>query len=147
MDDLESCRGIVQELVKINLTKLEEKSDSSERPIRWELGACWVQHLLKNETVMKNVCGKPATNDENEIKGLGKQFKVLKSKSKESENVSKEREEDIRLSELDGEADLGKKSIDEHFETDLKELLSDEAFSRLQESETGLHLKVTLSST
>ncbi|VVA91423.1 unnamed protein product [Arabis nemorensis] len=141
LDDLESFRGIVEELVKMNLTKLEEKSDSSERPIRWELGACWVQHLLKNETVMKNVCGKPATNDESEIKGLGKQFKVLKSKSKESENVSKEREEDIRLSELDGEAHLVKKSIDEHFETDLKELLSDEAFSRLQESGTGLHLK------
>lgn len=133
MDDLESFRGIVQELVKINLTKLEEKRASFERPIRWELGSCWVQHLQKKEIVMENVFGKPATNDE-KIKGLGKQFKVLKSKNKKSENVSTVK------------ADLGKKSIDEHFETDLKELLSEKAFSRLKETGTGLHLKVIFSS-
>ncbi|CAL9215101.1 unnamed protein product [Arabidopsis halleri] len=140
-DDLESYRCIVQDLVKVNLTKLEEKRVSSVRPIRWELGSCWVQHLQKKET---DVCGKPATNDETElsIKGLGKQFKVLKSKSKKSESIStvKEKEKDIRLRELNGEADLGQKSIDGHF-TELKELLSEEAFSRLQETGTGLHLK------
>uniref|UniRef100_A0A1J3IKT3 Clustered mitochondria protein n=1 Tax=Noccaea caerulescens TaxID=107243 RepID=A0A1J3IKT3_NOCCA len=145
-DDLESFRCIVRELVKINLTKLEEKEASSERPLRWELGSCWVQHLQKKETVMENVPGKPEMNGETElsVKGLGKQFKVLKIKNKKSENIStvvKEKEEKISLRELDGEADQGQKRIDQHFETELKELLSDEAFSRLKESGTGLHLK------
>lgn len=74
-------------------------------------------------------------------------MKVLKSKSKKSESIStvKEKEKDIRLRELNGEADLGQKSIDGHF-TELKELLSEEAFSRLQETGTGLHSKVSFSS-
>lgn len=81
---------------------------------------------------------------------MGKHFKVLKSKSKKSENIStvkeKEAEKDSRLHKLNGEADLGQKSVDEHFETELKELLSEEAFSRLKETGTGLHLKVRFSS-
>lgn len=133
MDDLESFRCLVHELVKNNLTKLEEERESSERSIRWELGSCWVQHLQKKETVTEDVCGKPAMNGETDlsVKGLGKQFKVLKIKNKKSENTStvKEIEENISLRELDGEAEL-------------KELVSEEAFSRLQESGTGLHLKV-----
>lgn len=133
MDDLESFRCLVHELVKNNLTKLEEERESSERSIRWELGSCWVQHLQKKETVTEDVCGKPAMNGETDlsVKGLGKQFKVLKIKNKKSENTStvKEMEENISLRELDGEAEL-------------KELVSEEAFSRLQESGTGLHLKV-----
>ncbi|KAF8086900.1 hypothetical protein N665_0609s0031 [Sinapis alba] len=119
-DDLESFRSVVHELVKNNLTKLEEQRETSERPIRWELGSCWIQHLQKKETV---VCETPATNGETElsVKGLGTQFKVLKIKNKKS----------------DGEADLEQKNIDH----ELKELLSEEAFSRLKESGTGLHLK------
>nr|VDC65769.1 unnamed protein product [Brassica rapa] len=132
LDDLESFRCLVHELVKNNLTKLEEERESSERSIRWELGSCWVQHLQKKETVTEDVCGKPAMNGETDlsVKGLGKQFKVLKIKNKKSENTStvKEMEENISLRELDGEAEL-------------KELVSEEAFSRLQESGTGLHLK------
>ncbi|CAN8293312.1 unnamed protein product [Cochlearia groenlandica] len=137
--DLESYKCTVHELVKVNLTKLDEKSASSERPIRWELGSCWVQHLQKKEIVMENDSGKPVTNGETElsVKGLGKQFKVLKSKNKKIENGStmKEKEEDITG------GDLGHQSIDQHFETELKELLSEEAFSRLKESGTGLHLR------
>ncbi|KAL1203557.1 Protein REDUCED CHLOROPLAST COVERAGE 3 [Cardamine amara subsp. amara] len=140
LDDLESFRCIVQELVRNNLTKLEEKRVPSVRPIRWELGSCWVQHLQKKEI---EVCGKPATNDETElsIKGLGKQFKVLKSKSKKSDTISTVKEEDIRLHESNGDADIKQKSIDKHFETELKELISEEAFYRLKETGTGLHLK------
>lgn len=65
---------------------------------------------------------------------MGKQFKVLKIKNnnKKSENTS--------LSGLDGEADHLQQNL--HFEAELKELLSEEAFSRLKESGTGLHLKV-----
>ncbi|KAJ0257058.1 Tetratricopeptide repeat [Hirschfeldia incana] len=133
--DLESFRCVVHELVKNNLTKLEEERESSERSIRWELGSCWVQHLQKKETVMEDVCGKPAMNGETDlsVKGLGKQFKVLKIKNKKSENAS--------LSGLDGEADLEQKNIDPQFDHELKELLSEEAFCRLKESGTGLHLK------
>lgn len=134
-DDLESFRCVVHEQVKHYLTKLEEESASSERPIRWELGSCWVQHLQKKETVTEDVSGKPATNGETDlsVKGLGKQFKVLKIKNnnKKSENTS--------LSGLDGEADHLQQNL--HFEAELKELLSEEAFSRLKESGTGLHLK------
>ncbi|KAG2268380.1 hypothetical protein Bca52824_062935 [Brassica carinata] len=138
LDDLESFRCVVHELVKNNLLKLEEEKESSDRSIRWELGSCWVQHLQKKETVTEDLCGKPAMNGETDlsVKGLGKQFKVLKMKNKKSENTStvKGKEENISLRELDGEAD-------QHFEAELKELVSEEAFSRLKESGTGLHLK------
>lgn len=89
---------------------------------------------------MEDVSGKPAMNGETElsVKGLGKQFKVLKSKNKKSENTS--------LSGLDGEADLEQKNIDQHSEAELKELLSEEAFCRLKENGTGLHLKVIFAS-
>lgn len=83
---------------------------------------------------MEDVSGKPATNGEADlsVKGLGKQFKVLKIKNnKKSENTS-----------LDGEADHLQQNL--HFDHELKELLSEEAFSRLKESGTGLHLKVRL---
>lgn len=76
---------------------------------------------------------------------MGKQFKDLKSKSKKSENISAVNEKDTRLHELNEEDDLGQKSIDGLF-TELKELLSEEAFSRLKETGTGLHLKVSFSS-
>ncbi|KAL0723533.1 hypothetical protein Bca4012_038132 [Brassica carinata] len=130
LDDLESFRCVVHELVKNNLLKLEEEKESSERPIRWELGSCWVQHLRKKETVAEDVCGKPGET-ELSVKGLGKQFKVLKIKNKKSDNTSD-------LSGLDGEADLEQNP---HFDHELKEVLSEEAFSRLKASGTGLHLK------
>ncbi|KAF2547485.1 hypothetical protein F2Q70_00019984 [Brassica cretica] len=67
LDDLESFRCLVHELVKNNLTKLEEERESSERSIRWELGSCWVQHLQKKETVTEDLCGKPAMNGETDL--------------------------------------------------------------------------------
>ncbi|KAI3788935.1 hypothetical protein L2E82_01718 [Cichorium intybus] len=47
--NLESSRCVVRQVIKEILTNLE-KSEASGKPIRWELGSCWVQHLQKQET-------------------------------------------------------------------------------------------------
>ncbi|XP_010521533.1 PREDICTED: protein TSS [Tarenaya hassleriana] len=145
-NDIEPFRCLVHELVKENLTKLSEKPIASERPIRWELGYCWIQHLQKKESVMETASGTPTVDDDNEysVKGLGMQFKDLKIRNKKPGTTSSkgEKEEDSRLCRMNVEAELGQQRIHEsNFETELKELISEEAFSRLKESGTDLHLK------
>ncbi len=61
-----------------SLLKLQAESSQSPRPIRWELGACWVQHL-------QNQASGTADNKKNEdaklepaVKVLGKQGALLK---------------------------------------------------------------------
>ena len=68
------------------MQKLEDEPANSERPIRWELGSCWLQHLLKQETPVNH---SDSHEDDNEavepvVKGLGKQFKFLKKREKKT---------------------------------------------------------------
>ncbi|KAL4584573.1 hypothetical protein LXL04_009176 [Taraxacum kok-saghyz] len=127
--NLESPRCLVKRVIKESLTNLE-KSEASGKPIRWELGSCWVQHLQKQETSSGDNNSlsedKPATV----VKGLGKQFKMLKKREKNSSDDSTE------------ESSVSESDIKEsNSESELTQLIPEDAFLRLKESGTGLHLK------
>lgn len=142
------ARGVIKESLK----KLEDKPDKSERSIRWELGSCWVQHLQKQETKTENNSKNPGNDNDAEsaIKGLGKKFKLLKKREKKTgdeSNTYNMEELDVSSSSHVGldkeELNNGKFSS----QADLKELLSEDAFLRLKETGTDLHLKVSESFT
>ncbi|KAM0033371.1 putative clustered mitochondria protein [Helianthus debilis subsp. tardiflorus] len=135
--DIESFRCLVRRVIKESLTNLEKSTDSV-KPIRWELGSCWVQHLQKQEAPPGDNTEK--TNEDKAeavVKGLGKQFKMLKKREK--------KQSDIDCSDDAEESNLGQEesNIDSesNVDSELKNLVSEEAFLRLKESGTGLHLK------
>ncbi|XP_047340599.1 protein REDUCED CHLOROPLAST COVERAGE 3 [Impatiens glandulifera] len=138
--DLEISRSVVRQVITDSLMKLNDMSTVPEIPIRWELGSCWVQHLQKQETSTDK--SPKSSDDELNVKGLGKQFKKLKKRGKKSSIVNDKNdndEDDSRSINIDDGSSFNNcasESVEE-----LKNIISDEAFLRLKESGTGLHLK------
>ncbi|CAK9185620.1 unnamed protein product [Ilex paraguariensis] len=147
LNDLETSRSLVRRVVKESLSKLEDKTMGSERSIRWELGSCWVQHLQKQETPVDNSAKSPEADDKAEqlVKGLGKQFKMLKKRETKPSNVSGLKvndENDLTASSLNVESRTGELNDSlSNCEVELKKLIPEDAFVRLKETWTGLHLK------
>ncbi|GAA0146119.1 translation initiation factor [Lithospermum erythrorhizon] len=135
-NNLEASRDLVRDVIKNSLTELE-KATASERNIRWELGSCWVQHLQKQETQEDNQ-GKildDGGKTEPVVKGLGKQLKLLKKREVKTIDVS---------NVDDRSGDNSKTScpaVESDCEGTLKSHIPEEAFLRLKETGTGLHLK------
>ncbi|XP_065865568.1 protein REDUCED CHLOROPLAST COVERAGE 3 [Euphorbia lathyris] len=145
-DDLEASRCLVRQVIKESLTKLEKTAISPERSIRWELGSCWLQHLQKQETPTDadSKTSEKLTATEQAVKGLGKEFKFLKKRDKKPGVIDtlENEESSIDPCRLSMKTDEGQHSIVEsNNENELKEFISQEAFSRLKETGTGLHLK------
>ncbi|KAL5196893.1 hypothetical protein ABZP36_000405 [Zizania latifolia] len=161
-EDLTAAHIFVENLLKESLQKLEVEEANKQSFMRWELGACWVQHLQdqKNsdkdkkqggEKEKKKGVGKSAK--ETKIEGLGKPLKALKH-SKNVVDVSDKASSLGEKSVSDGtscaesqkvkpsaiEMHQGESNASEN-ESLLKDLLSDSAFTRLKDSETGLHQK------
>ncbi|KAI3711468.1 hypothetical protein L2E82_41577 [Cichorium intybus] len=143
-EELGTCRVLVEKLLKESLMKLEEESVEADKFTRWELGACWIQHLQDQKKTEKD---KKASNEKvkNEVKveGLGTTLRSLKNKKKELEGSTKAVDVvngDVENSVLDfTESQLQANSTEN--ENALKNMLSDAAFTRLKDSETGLHCK------
>ncbi|KAI7731372.1 hypothetical protein M8C21_011483 [Ambrosia artemisiifolia] len=139
--DFESLRCLVRRVIKESLNNLEKSTDSVKRPIRWELGSCWVQHLQKQEAPPGDNAEK--TNEDKAeavVKGLGKQFKMLKKREKKQSDV--DCSDDAEESNLGQENTVGETDSQEsNIDYELKKLVSEEAFLRLKESGTGLYLK------
>uniref|UniRef100_A0A5B6ZHU4 Clu domain-containing protein n=2 Tax=Davidia involucrata TaxID=16924 RepID=A0A5B6ZHU4_DAVIN len=147
LGDLEISRYLVRRVIKESLSNLEEKPAVSERSIRWELGSCWVQHLQKQETSTNNSSKSPKDDNKVEpvVKGLGKKFKMLKKREKipsSASNTNDNDENDSRASSLNMGSSTGELNSGEcNGEAELKKLIPEEAFLRLKETGTGLHLK------
>uniref|UniRef100_A0A0D3GQ78 Clu domain-containing protein n=1 Tax=Oryza barthii TaxID=65489 RepID=A0A0D3GQ78_9ORYZ len=161
-EELIAAHSFVENLLKESLQKLEEEESEKQSFMRWELGACWVQHLQdqKNsdkdkkqggEKEKKKVVDKSAK--ETKIEGLGKPLKALKH-SKNNVDVADKGSSLGEKSMCDGTSSAesqkfkpsavqlpqGESNASEN-ESLLKDLLSDSAFTRLKDSETGLHQK------
>lgn len=142
IEDLHNSRSLVRKVLGESLLKLQEEDTKDAESIRWELGACWVQHL-QNHAAGKADSKKVEESKVEPVKGLGKQGGLLK-------DIKKKFDERINKSECSKEAasnsaDISKKEpdkLDEEKEILWKEVLSEAAYVRLKESETGLHLKV-----
>ncbi|KAF8407168.1 hypothetical protein HHK36_006294 [Tetracentron sinense] len=150
LDDLEAARCLVRRVIKESLTKLEEKPAITEKSIRWELGSCWVQHLQKQETPGSNGSknnGRENNKTEPAVEGLGRKFKLLKKREKETGIISSNTdtgETDSKAGSVDvGErADFGKlNNGGSKSEATIKKLIPEAAFLRLEETRTGLHQK------
>lgn len=136
-------------IMKENLSALEEASPvPSERALRWELGSCWVQHLQKKETMGGESQAKSAENSdeaEEAVKGLGKQFKLLKKRDRKPTVNATDTEENGPKSKGVESVLAVQTVLDPENDAELKKLISKEAFLRLKETGTGLHLKVCIS--
>ncbi|KVI06069.1 Tetratricopeptide-like helical [Cynara cardunculus var. scolymus] len=139
----ESSRCLVRQVIKESLNNLEKSADSG-LPIRWELGSCWLQHLQKQEAPAGNNSERPNEDKaEAVVKGLGSQFKMLKKREKKQSDA--DCSDDTEESNLGQESSVGEPdSKESSSESELKKLIPEEAFLRLKESGTGLHLKVEL---
>ena len=146
-----SAWSMVRKVLEESLLKLKEEPTRSNKSIRWELGACWVQHL-QNQTTGKTEPKKAEEAKlEPAVKGLGKQGGLLKELKKKMDNRNSKVEPGKDISTCNG-IDINKPDAtqqelekqDEGKETMWKKLLPDAAYTRLKESKTGLHLKVDL---
>lgn len=134
-DDLDASQIIVGKVVEECIEKIKEESSVSKRSIRWELGSSWMQHLQKQETSTDVGSNNKDGNDvAQSVKGLGKQFKLLKKREKKpcDLNVADSSEQNINEPNNDESSSSN----------ELEKLLSKEAFLHLKESGSGLHMKV-----
>lgn len=141
----------MRRVLEESLLRLQEEPTKHTKSIRWELGACWVQHL-QNQAPGKTDSKKTEEPKlEPAVKGLGKQGGLLKEIKKKMDVKNSKNDQGKEVpsgNNLDmnknSESSNQKEQDNEDVEKEMiwKKLLPDAAYLRLQESETGLHLKV-----
>ncbi|CAH9075729.1 unnamed protein product [Cuscuta epithymum] len=145
--DYESPGSPILEIIKDSLIKLQNKPPILKKSFRWELGSCWMQHLQKKEPTTEKDPKKVGKDGKDEllIKGLGKQFKMLKKRErKSSNNNATEANEaiDDSTSTPNVECILAEQTNDESSsKAEWLKYVSEEAYLRLKESGSSLHLK------
>ncbi|CAI9098597.1 OLC1v1035273C1 [Oldenlandia corymbosa var. corymbosa] len=140
VDELRASRSLVRKILSESLLRLQGMDNKRTKSIRWELGACWVQHL---QSQSKTDAGKgDEAKVEPAVKGLGKNGGLLKDiKKKSDDRISKS---EVKKDTASDGSDMCKKEmekLEEEKETMWKELLPETSYRRLKESETDLHLK------
>ncbi|KAE9598036.1 hypothetical protein Lal_00003920 [Lupinus albus] len=152
-EELGASHAFVERLINESLSKLEEEETGLDNFIRWELGACWLQHLQDQNNTEKDK--KPSLDkakNEMKVEGLGKHLKALKNNKIKSDLTDpKSASENSKPHHVcvNGEAETASLlSAESQYETTtaenelvLKGMLSEAAFTRLKESGTGLHCK------
>ncbi|KAH1127130.1 hypothetical protein GLYMA_06G223500v4 [Glycine max] len=141
-------RSLVRKVLEESLLKLKEETTRHSKSIRWELGACWVQHLQNQATGKTEPKKEEEAKVEPAVKGLGKQGGLLKELKKKIDIRNSKVEVGKDISPCNGN-DINKPEAtkqelerqDEEKEIIWKKLLSDAAYTRLKESKTDLHLK------
>ncbi|XP_068638770.1 protein REDUCED CHLOROPLAST COVERAGE 3-like isoform X2 [Aristolochia californica] len=142
-DGLKAAQSLVQRVLCDSLEKLQESLPCTQRTIRWELGACWIQHLQNKETSSSSENDAKVSEKDTKlqpaVKGLGKQFEPLKKVKKKSDAQNGLSDSRSKASDFDTTC-VGEPS-DISSETAIKKLVAEEAFRKLWDSGTGLHTK------
>ncbi|KAK9274864.1 hypothetical protein L1049_022118 [Liquidambar formosana] len=149
-EDLLSARSLVRKVLQESLLQLQGEASKSTKSIRWELGACWVQHLQNQASGKTESKKTEEAKPEPAVKGLGKQgglLKEIKKKTDVRSSIPEQGKEGITSNSLDmntksdapGQKEVEKQEKEK--EMMWRKLLSEAAYLRLKESETGLHLK------
>ncbi|TKY72042.1 TSS protein [Spatholobus suberectus] len=147
-DELVASHAFVEKLIKESLAKLEEEEPGIDYFVRWELGACWIQHLQDQNNTEKDK--KPSlekAKNEMKVEGLGKPLKALKNYKKKSDSSNTNSESEYSKFNREAESPPLPSIEPQHETTEveneliLKRMLSEEAFTQLKESGTGLHCK------
>ncbi|KAK4431900.1 protein TSS [Sesamum alatum] len=143
VEESNTSMPLVRQVLGESLLRIQEEESKPTKSVRWELGACWVQHL-QNQTSGKNESKKnEEAKVEPAVKGLGKNGGLLKEFKKKPDDQSNKSDSNKELSGGDS-SDVNKKEDekrDEEKEIMWRKLLPEAAYLRLKESETGLHLK------
>ncbi|XP_050237730.1 protein REDUCED CHLOROPLAST COVERAGE 1 [Mercurialis annua] len=157
-DELSTSQAFVERILEESLLKLEQEELEQEHFVRWELGACWIQHLQDQKNTEKDKKPstdknkKASTEKEMKVEGLGTPLRSLKNNKKKVDetklNLQSEHSRSANNGIVGEDEDAKSASVESQLETIVKEneltlqsLLSDAAFTRLRESDTGLHCK------
>ncbi|GAB4861593.1 hypothetical protein Ancab_036786 [Ancistrocladus abbreviatus] len=137
-----AAQSFVEKLLQESLTMLQEETIEKDNVVRWELGACWIQHLQDQKKAEKDKRPSAEKNkSERKVQGLGTPLRSLKNKKAEG---GVQVPSEVSKSHVHG-VDSVSSSTEDHKVNDgepvLRKVLSDAAFTRLKESETGLHQK------
>ncbi|KAL5547598.1 hypothetical protein UlMin_002829 [Ulmus minor] len=146
-----NSHSLVRKVLEESLSRLQEEPSKNSKSIRWELGACWVQHLQNQASGKTDSKKTEETKVEPAVKGLGKQGGLLKeikkkmdvknSKTEQGKGVPAGNIPDTnKNSDASNQKDIEKQDAEK--ETLWRKLLSNAAYLRLKESDTGLHLKL-----
>ncbi|KAL8118949.1 protein REDUCED CHLOROPLAST COVERAGE 1-like [Apium graveolens] len=148
--ELNSGCNFVRDLLKDSLSKLDEEEPKGHTFTRWELGACWIQHLQdqkKSEKEKKLSAEK--TKNEVKVEGLGTSLRSLKNKRNINGSKDDLQPDNVRMTAnaINGDVDsVVLPSPESQLEVNanenelaLRKLMTDDAFTRLKETETGLH--------
>lgn len=160
---VESAKGLVARVLEESLSDLEAEEVQKDTSLRWELGACWVQHL-QTQLAAEKAEKKSGTEAEPKGKGATKSSETIKSakdcdhksnkenlpppvvepNAQQHDNAPINKEsaacphtEDHKNCIDSQESAESRDACDDNLE--LKKLLPEAAFTHLKESETGLH--------
>lgn len=149
-EQIRVAKSLVRTVFEDSLQKLEAEPPRNTKPIRWELGACWVQHLANEASSKTESKNTEDAKPEPPVKGLGKQGAMLKeikrkidvksNKTEQGKDALANTVDNDSKSETEDQKELEKQN--EEMEKMWKELVTEAAYQRLKESETGFHLKV-----
>ncbi|KAI5063540.1 hypothetical protein GOP47_0022087 [Adiantum capillus-veneris] len=148
LEDSQSSRQLVEDVLKESLTELLNMNQCTDKFLRWELGACWVQHLQTQAAVQKAESEGPKSNaTEGGVKNLGSSKNVKRT----TPNSGIEKDTQLTaacepLSQAHTGASISESLQNEGKSSDFDEcalqgLLSEAAFNRLKDTDTGLHSK------
>ncbi|KAF2315214.1 hypothetical protein GH714_038452 [Hevea brasiliensis] len=157
-EELIASQAFVERMLEESLAKLEQEALEQDYFVRWELGACWIQHLQDQKNTEKDKkppiekSKKLFSEKEMKVEGLGTPLRSLKSNKKKIDESNMKMQSENSRSSIDGvigEVEYAvSASMESQLETTskknelaLQRLLSDAAFTRLKESDTGLHCK------
>ncbi|ESQ54449.1 hypothetical protein EUTSA_v10024196mg [Eutrema salsugineum] len=148
-EQIRVAKSLVRKVFEDSLQKLEAEPPRNTKPIKWELGACWVQHLQNQASSKSETKKTEDAKPEPTVKGLGKQGALLKEikrkidvkahKAEQGKDALANTVDNDNKSEAADQKELEKQN--EEMEKMWKELVTEAAYQRLKESETGFHLK------
>jgi len=142
---LNASQTFMELLLEESLTKLQEEHLKQDNFVRWELGACWIQHLQDQKNTEKDKKPSVQKKDEMKVEGLGTPLRSLKNKKRRefsqvpidnSMPTSNGAQDEVPSTETQPRISPSDNELE------LERILSDTAFTRLKESDTGLHQKV-----
>ncbi|CAL2226440.1 unnamed protein product [Prunus armeniaca] len=144
-ENLRSSRSLVKKVLEESLLRLQGGPTTHTKSIRWELGACWVQHLQNQGSGKTESKKTEEAKTEPAVKGLGKQGGLLKEIKKKMDVRSSKTEQGKELigtNKIDTTSQEELEKRDAEKEIIWRKLLPDASYLRLKESDTGLHLQL-----
>ena len=138
---------MVNKIIEESLNDLAGEVREDSEYLRWELGACWVQHLQTQAAAEKSDKKFPDVSKGNAMDTGAKRSATTKKGKHNKQQFAKEGH-DATSSEVSISTEVNTGEAPESSEVDenseLRGRISEAAYKRLKETETGLHSKVCL---